>query len=931
MHKQGFWKKWTALCLALALLCTCAPFAAAQGAASFTGDVLMAFNGELKNRNRSFATDRVQEDADVAAAAAPDEAQERLLPDGSFPDPEPLSGPQALLRQAEVGDAAPQAAAEYRVGDTKRIYSHYAESEGKEYRRVDMVCTAVSETATVWRESGTENEKAELDEQIAAEMDVRVPQMLDFFGDKRIDTDGDGKIAVFLYKIDEAGVGGYFTTADLMDKVGRVGSVWHPILSASNHMDCIHVQGRYGFGETMETCLHEYQHYIEASYRFVGRNNFNALRATETFVNEGFSTSAEFLMAGVTHYAYAFAGYAVPSSGLSLLHWSDEYGNYALAFVFAQYIRTRYAAMTDDLDSEIPGGRIYKTILEMRTPKNDKDTLALIADLLYPAADHPDLRDTQARCRQLLYDFWTAVYCQEPTGVHGFNGESWTSRIDVRDLVKPMPAGDAEYPIRSGMAAFYQIVTNDTDTVRVTRSDEMLTFAVTPKKGYTLTFDANGGTGALAAKILREQYELWDVPLRSGCTFLGWSLSPDASSVRFNSGNTIRLTEDTTLYAVWEAAPTVVTDTEYPIRRQGGEDTNRYRFTPQADGVYKLTTPGQYVRSVYLDGEEIFPDWWYMDMGEEISYFSLSGGKTYELLIGNIWGDQAGTFVLTWQQTSFTLTYRFEHPLENDTWSKTGETVYTVDNAYPWGGIRFLGWAYTPDAEKPEVMPEQVLTLTKDTTLYAVCAPDDILPTDGSPAQATKDFNAFLYALHPEQDGMYEVLWTPDPQTRGDYSYATLYDARGGALLEVQPDTATACALRGGETYYLWGGTDSLIVTAVCKKTSDKIRSALQFSVGKNACFDLKLRGKTTYVIPDYTPVALDCRQFRGWFDEKTWEIYEPGDTITIAQDTVLEALWSSAPNTQDELLKAVGKLPGQLFRAFWKNLYLRIADLFAR
>ena len=927
--KHGYGIKMLACCMAVVLACACLPFAAAAEPAAYTGTVLMALNTNRRNTFANFATDRDQEVKPVEAAAEP--AQEKMLPDGPLDDPEPLSGPQSLLRQAEVGDVEPQAAAEYRVGDTKQIYSHYAVSEGKEYRRVDVVCTSVGETVTVWRERGTENDHVEDDRKLAADLDERLPKELEFFGDKRIDTDGDGKMAVFQYEIDGENIGGYFTVVDLIDKFGRVGSVWYPSLSTSNHMDCIHVQGHSSYSFAVETCLHEYQHYIQASYRFVGRNNFTVLKAPEKYVNEGFSTAAEYLLYGVDRYSDDFAYAARPSKGLSFLNWKHDNGNYSMAFVFSQYIRTRYAAMTNDLDSEIPGGGVYKTILEARTPKNDDDTMAIVADMLYPANAYPELRDSEARCRQLLFDFWMAVFCQEPEGVHGFNGEKWAKWIEVRDLVQPMPAGGTEYPIRSGMAAFYQIPTNETDSVRVTGSDSVLTFSVPAAKGYTLRFDANGGTGAPEARILRETYEVWDVPYRSGYTFLGWALTPDASSARYNSVGTIRLTADTTLYAVWQAAPDVVTDTAYPIRRQGGEETNNYRFVPQADGVYKLTVPSRYTVYLYRNGEEIPPDWYYLESGEEIAYFSLTGNTAYDLNIGNIRSYAYGSFTLAWQETCYTLTYRFDHPLVDETWAKTGETTYTVEKAYPRGGVRFLGWAYTPDAEKPEVLPDSELTLTQDTTLYAVCAPEDVLPTDGSYVQATKDFNAFLYVLRPEQDGTYELRWTPDPETIGDYSQAWLLDGHGQTLMEAEPDTASACALRGGETYYLLGSTDSLIVTATCKKTSDRIKTVLKFSVGKNACFDLKLRGKTTFVVPDYTPAALDGRRFLGWTDETTGEIRNPGDTIRVVRETVLTAKWSDAPEETREITQAVKDWVPNFIRALWQWISLRITDAFTR
>ena len=927
MRKHGFGKGVPAFCLALMLLIGCVTPAAAQEPAAYTGAVLAAINTKRTVSFGRFTTDREQTETSVEAAAEP--AEEQMLPDAPLDDVEPLSGAQALLRQAQVGDVEPQAAACYRVGDVKQIVSHYAVSEGKDNRAVDVVCTAVSETATVWRERGTENDYTESDEKLAAELDEMLPKELEFYGDKRIDTDGDGKIAVLLYEIDGVNIGGYFSVVDLMDRIGRIGPVWNPYLDKSNHMDCIHVQGARSYSFIMETCLHEYQHYIEASYRFVGRNNFTVLRATETYINEGFSTGAEFLLYGYDRYTDGFARASRPSRGLAFLDWRHDNGNYSMAFVFSQYIRTRYAALTNDLDSDIPGGTIYKKILESRTPKNDKDTMKIIADVLYPAADYPELKDSEARSRQLLCDFWLAAFCREPEGVHGFNGESWANRINARELVEPMPAGASEDLIRNGMAGFYQIVSNETDTVCVTQSSAELQFTVPAAKGFTVRFDANGGVGAPEAQVLCERCTIPQPPTRVGSTFLGWAPTADAASPQYYTGSTYRLTADMTLYAVWQQSPVVVTDTSYPMRRQGRENRNDYVFVPETDGVYKLTyshTYGAWM-SLTLDGEWIETVY----HSTTADYYRLTGGTAYDLSL--TWSrtpptSGSGTFRLTRQETYYTLTYRFDHPLVAMTWSYSGETEYVLDSLDMPLMPRFLGWAL---AENGEVRYDEgdTITLTQDTTLYAVCAPDVILPTDGTPARAQMINGAFLYVLRPQTDGMYELCWQPDGETEN--GGASFCDATGSFLRHMEPGTAAVLALRGGETYYLYGDTDTSAAVATCKMTSNRITARLTFSVGKNALLDLTLRGKAVYTVPDYTPAALDGRTFLGWEDESDYTSYAAGDMFTITEDTVLKAKWSRTPEERVEIVRAVANWVPRVFNALWRNLALRIADLVTR
>ena len=73
-----------------------------------------------------------------------------------------------------------------------------------------------------------------------------------------------------------------------------------------------------------------------------------------------------------------------------------------------------------------------------------------------------------------------------------------------------------------------------------------------------LTFDSNGGTGTVAA--IEEPVDTTVTipsakPTRTNYTFLGWATSKTAKKPKYKAGNTLLLTKDTVLYAVWGTAP----------------------------------------------------------------------------------------------------------------------------------------------------------------------------------------------------------------------------------------------------------------------------------------------------------------------------------------------------------------------------------------
>lgn len=81
-----------------------------------------------------------------------------------------------------------------------------------------------------------------------------------------------------------------------------------------------------------------------------------------------------------------------------------------------------------------------------------------------------------------------------------------------------------------------------------------LTVTITAKS-YTVSYNANGGSGAPASqtKTHGTALTLSSVkPTRSGHTFLGWSTSSTATSASYSAGGSFTSNADTTLYAVWK-------------------------------------------------------------------------------------------------------------------------------------------------------------------------------------------------------------------------------------------------------------------------------------------------------------------------------------------------------------------------------------------
>ena len=94
----------------------------------------------------------------------------------------------------------------------------------------------------------------------------------------------------------------------------------------------------------------------------------------------------------------------------------------------------------------------------------------------------------------------------------------------------------------------------------ITITEDTTLYAVwgVPETLVTLTYDANGGTGAPAAAQAslidgKASFVITDaVPSKTGYAFRGWSLTKDGKAA-YTAGQTAEFDADTTLYAVWEA------------------------------------------------------------------------------------------------------------------------------------------------------------------------------------------------------------------------------------------------------------------------------------------------------------------------------------------------------------------------------------------
>ena len=215
-----------------------------------------------------------------------------------------------------------------------------------------------------------------------------------------------------------------------------------------------------------------------------------------------------------------------------------------------------------------------------------------------------------------------------------------------------------------------------------------------PVVTYTLTFDANGGSGTMAPIAdLTGEYTLptngFTAP--SGKQFKGWSLTTDGAII-----TKVDMTENKTVYAIWEDIPVVTYTLTFDAN--GGSGT----MAPIADltGEYTLPANGFTAPS----GKQ-FKGWSLTTDGATVTKVDMTENKT----VYAIWEDiPVVTYTLTFDANGGTGSMTPKTGL-------TGEYTLPANEFTAPSGKEFKGWSLTTDGE---IVTK--VDMTENRTVYAI-------------------------------------------------------------------------------------------------------------------------------------------------------------------------------------------------------------------
>jgi len=120
-------------------------------------------------------------------------------------------------------------------------------------------------------------------------------------------------------------------------------------------------------------------------------------------------------------------------------------------------------------------------------------------------------------------------------------------------------------------------------------------YAVWKSNSYTVSYNANGGSGAPSAQTKYHDTTLTlssTTPTRSGYIFAGWSTSSSATSATYKAGGSYTANASVTLYAVWTTVTTTSGSFTYNITYQYGtfwSDGTVYTVVPYSISYNPVT------------------------------------------------------------------------------------------------------------------------------------------------------------------------------------------------------------------------------------------------------------------------------------------------------------------------------------------------------
>ena len=330
------------------------------------------------------------------------------------------------------------------------------------------------------------------------------------------------------------------------------------------------------------------------------------------------------------------------------------------------------------------------------------------------------------------------------------------------------------------------------------KKDEPLTLYAQWKPFYTITYDANGGSGTMEdnpdKKAEGAEYTIRDCGFTApeNKQFAGWNTKADGSGTDYVPDEQYQKNESLTLYAQWDCL--------ILYKANGGSGT-------MANGIKKFGDPYTIAENGFTPPQEVgceykFENWNTQPDGSGDIYASRSGYEKDEPLI--LYAQWKPTYTITYDANGGSGSMEPETKKKDENY-KIAENGFTPPQKS--GMIStFKFWNTQADGNGDTYEPEDLYKINASMTLYA--------QWDEQPVSSTMRYEVNLYYT---ETGPYVLSSSPKPEsfskqyTPGETISLPEISLEGYEFLGWFTQPSGGTALTEGET---WSGTENRTVYA---------------------------------------------------------------------------------------------------------------------
>ncbi len=419
-----------------------------------------------------------------------------------------------------------------------------------------------------------------------------------------------------------------------------------------------------------------------------------------------------------TKYGYDFVGWAKSATGTAVYDAGEWINDDCDLTLYAQWAPKTYTISFDaNGGSNAPAAqtKYYGTALVLSSQEPTQsgyDFLGWSTSSTATTASFAAGSNFRQNRDITLYAVWEKIpeeYTVRYNANGGSNAPATQTKIEGKSLTLTI-----DIPLRAGYSFQGWGTTSTTKTVSYipggayNRDASITLYAIWSPNIYTVSYDANGGSGAPA-----NQYKTHNLPLTLSGTeptryrykFLGWAASSTATSPDYYSGGIYDENSRITFYAVWEYINYDLSVSDLTITPNSvyQYDTVTVRF--RLDSWDQKNAYSGIPVTVYLNGSQIHSTT--VDFrAYGVNYVS------FELNVGTLLGNQMIEARVNWEDhenETRTTNNSTKGTFHVDKWIEVSADYVTANGGYTEGTEVITTFYFTNDAAS-DILPEDGVT-----------------------------------------------------------------------------------------------------------------------------------------------------------------------------------------------------------------------------